>query len=285
MQNECVDLNAIERRIHAITAVSKVVHAIWALSRAELPLVEEAVEQATQYLHWIDEMVEAVAGKPRRVPSREVLVVVIGPERPYCGALPRQIIEQLLSQLERADVSLPHAKSPYRVGIVGARLAEAALQEPRLADRIALTIAAGTTHEEHEDVARNAAAAILEHARNADVELYYPSGGTSTLAHATLLASAREPVAYPPETFSSLSVVLRATVSASITGRLAIGVVEALRSEVRARIAAADAARHAADEKLALLRKDWGLARQEQITSELLEMIAGRQATITRKNS
>ena len=276
MQDESRDLAAIERHIAAVAAVHKVVRAIWSLSRAQLPLVEAAVEQATKYFDWIDEMVAAMAGAPRRAPERELLLVVMGPERAYCGGMPRQILEQLADEGRDGRAS----EGGRRVGLVGTRLAEMAAWEPQLAPHVVFALAGATTHEDHEEVARAVAEAILEHAGTADVELRHPREGGSELHRVTLLSGAREPLAYPPETFSPVPTVIDAAVAEGITGRLAVGAAEALRSEVRARIAAADAARRAADEKLEVLKKDWAHARQAQITGELCETIAGRQAAM-----
>lgn len=272
------DLPAIERHIHAVASVGKVVSAIWALSRAQLPFVEAAVEQTTQYLDWVDEMLAAVAGTPRRGGKRSLLLVIMGPERPYCGALPRQILEQLL--LDEDGVLKVEEGATRRIGLVGMRLSEVVQAEPTIREQVVFTMGGATTHEDHETVARAVSEAILKHAGHADVELLHPHRGTSELHRVTMLSGAREPVAYPPETFSPLQTVIDAAVAEAITGRLAVGVAEALLSEVKARVATADAARRAADEKLEKLRKDWAMARQEQITGELLEIVAGRQAAI-----
>ena len=64
----------------------------------------------------------------------------------------------------------------------------------------------------------------------------------------------------------------------AVAGRLSLGMAEALRSEVRARLMSADAARHGTDRKLADLRQQWRVQRQESITSELLELYSGRLA-------
>lgn len=265
-----LDLAVIERRIAAVSAVRQVIHAIWALARAQLPLVEEAVAEASVYLDCVDEVVAALAGAPRPRPDAAgragALLVVLGPERSYCGALPRQILAQLP----------PEA----RLGLAGARLWEVAEQDARIAARVAFHVPGAVTHEEHEDIARAVADAVLRHAGGADVELLYPRDGGSALGRVTLLGGPRAPAPYPPETFSPIEVVLRAAVIEAITGRLAVGAAEALRSEVRARAAAAEAARRASDERLEQLRRAWTAARQDQITGEILEVVAGRLASV-----
>lgn len=270
---ELEDAATIERRIKAVGAVKEVVHAIWAISRAELPMVEAAVAESSTYVDWIHEMADAVMDAPHRSSTQQVLMVVLGPERPYCGALARLILEQVVEAMDAgADPS---------IGLVGTRLLEAAVQEKHLENRVLFQLAGAVTHEENEQIARAIAGAVLTHAGNAEVDLFYPRDGGSRLERVTLLGGMRSPAPFPPETFSPLEQVINAAIVELITGRLAVGVAEALRSEIRARIMAAEAATRAADDKLETLRRSWAKTRQERITSELLEVIAGRQATMT----
>ncbi len=267
MLAEAADLRVIERRIGATSEVRKVVHAIWALARAQLPLVEQAVGEASAYLDWVDQVVDRIAGAPQ--PSREktkTLYVVLGPERPYCGGLPRQILEQLPSE--------------GQLGLVGQRLSEMAELDASIRARTSFRLAGAVAHDEAEEVARRVATAVLEHAGGADVEVLHPRSGSSKLHAAVLLGGTRKPVPNPPDTFSPLEVILDAAVVEAITGRLAVGALEALFAEVRARIAAADSARRACDDKLEELGRALRVVRQEQTTSEMLEVVAGRQAVV-----
>jgi len=262
------DLVDIEHRIGAVSAVRQVIHAIWALARAQLPLVEEAVAEASIYLDQVDDVVAVLAGppRPRAEPAQAALSVILGPERPYCGSLPRQILAQV--------------PKTGRVGLAGERLWELASGDAELSARVVFHLPGAVTHEDPEEVSRNLAEAVLAHAGQAEVDLLYPREGGHQLTCVRLLTGPREPIAYPPETLSPLEDVLREAVIASITGRLAVGTAEALRSEVRARSAAAEAAKRASDERLEELRKGLAVARQEQITGELLEVVAGRQAAM-----
>ena len=100
------------------------------------------------------------------------------------------------------------------------------------------------------------------------------------LRRAVLLGGARARRYDAPSTLSPWEDVLRAAVFEAVTSRLAVGAVEALRSEVVARVAAADQARTAAERELDELQQAWRVARQEQITSELVELVAGRAALL-----
>ena len=91
---------------------------------------------------------------------------------------------------------------------------------------------------------------------------------------AILLAGSRKPLARPPETLSPVGVVLEAVVAELATGRLVVGLAEALRTELRARASAAAAASQACDRKVEELGRAVRVARQEAITRELLETVA-----------
>ncbi|WP_428265076.1 F0F1 ATP synthase subunit gamma [Haliangium sp.] len=264
------DLRVIERRIGAVTAVRQVLQAVWALARAQLPLVEAAAAEATQYLDWVDQVVDRLLGAPVARPTGVVLHLVLGPERAYCGALPRQIVEALSRDLPARD----------RVGLVGRRLIEQAEGAPALAGRVSFGLPGAATHDELEARAYEVAEALLGHAVDAQIELHHPLHDRPGLHRTVLLAGERRLVSYPPETYSPRDEIARLALRESITGRLVVGLAETLRAEVRARIAAADKARGAADRKLDTLRQAWRAARQDQITSELIEVVAGRQAAL-----
>lgn len=263
------DLETLERRRFAVQAVRQIGQAVWALARAQLPLVGGVVGEATQYLDWVDEVLERVAGRPRTEPSQQQLLVVMGPERPFCGNLAGQILKQL-----------PHAG---RLGLVGERLSEAARSTPELAARVEFELAGAAAHDETESIAVAVAEAVMRHAGKASVELLHPSEGSATLHRSVLLATSRDALTTrAPETYSPSEAVIAAALQEAITGRLVVAAAEALRSETLARIQAAEQVKSATDKRLAELEQAWRVARQEQITSELLEVVAGRQATRSR---
>lgn len=265
MLDDSLDLEIIERRIAATSAVQQVVQAIWALARAQLPRVDSAVAEATAYLDWVDDVVRALAGAPRAGHERARLWVVLGPERAYCGGLARHILDQV--------------PAVGRVGLVGSRLVEASAGDRSVAQRVVFTQGGATSTDDADDVGYAIATAVLDAAMGSQVDLLYPIGGSAVLHRVVLLAGEVEAAPNPPETYSPLPEVLDAAVAEALTGRLAIGALEALRSEVHARIVAADQARLACDKRLEGLHERWRVARQERITTELLEVVAGSQAT------
>ncbi len=248
----------------AVKAVRQVVHALWALSRAQLPLVEQAVAEASLFLDWVDEIVERLAGRPTSAGPGETLHVVIGPERGYAGSLARRML-----------ACVPPEGA---LGLVGQRLADAAHERPELARRVLFTLPAAVTHDEADELAQRVAEALLGHARTHHVELHYPRAGEREPTRVVLLAGAREPAADPPDSYSPIETLLAAAVHESVAGRITVGLIEALRAEIMARIAAVDRARLACDAKLEELEHAWRQARQERITNELLESGTARLA-------
>lgn len=269
MSEEALELGAIERRMTAVSAVRQVVHALWALSRAQLPLVEQVAAQAHTWVDWVDEVVERLAGRPAPRVAQPTLHVVLGPERAYVGPLARHVL-----------AAVPREGS---VGLVGRRLAEAAIGDANLEGRLQFALPGASTHDEHELVARAVAEAVLSYAPERHVVLHYPRMGRDELTRVVLLAAAREPAPLPPDTYSPVTVVLDQALREALTGRLAVGVIEALQAEVAARIAAAEQARSACDKRLDELADEWRAARQERITNELLEITAGRQVLEARQ--
>lgn len=258
------DVAAVERSMRAISAIRQVVHAIWALSRAQLPLVEQAATAAVTYQRWVDEAVERVAGSPAEAAdaSARSLTVVFGPERPYSSALARRIMEVI-----------PEGE----LGIVGERLAESVRQAPRVNERVRFRSAGSVSYDDLHAVALSVAGDILRHGRGAAVLVMHPVDDGTAIRRVPLI-TARMPVDHPPETYTALGAVVEAAVVEAMKGRLAVAAAEALRAEIKARIAAADAARRACEERLVELESVWHLGRRETITRELLEIAAGREA-------
>lgn len=261
------DLSGLERRIGAVGAVRQVVDAIWALGRAQLPRVEAASAEVVAYLEEVETVVARLAAPPRPpAPQARSLAVVMGPERAWCGSLPRELLSQAPTHAE--------------LGLVGHRLLELAAEDPALEQRVRFALPGAVAPEDAPHVARAVAEKLLGQLDAADVELLHPVRGGRVLTRAVLLGGPRARRYDAPPTLSPWEDVLRAAVFEAVTSRLAVGAVEALRSEVVARVAAADQARTAAERELDGLQQAWRVARQEQITSELVELVAGRAALL-----
>lgn len=275
MLDEAQDPRVIERQMETVKAVHQVVHIIWLMAQAQLTVVEETAAETSHYLDWVDDTVSRLTGEVQP-PSilGNVLHIVFGPERGYCGSLARDILAQL--------------PEDGLLGFVGANLTEQARRHPEIEARVVFKLAGATNVAEHEGVAHAVAEEVLRHGNGphgaglpggvSAVMIHYPPGAGSRLKAAVLLGGERTRVGMPPETLSPLEEVLDAAVIELVTGRLAVAAIEALRSEVRARVAAADRARQGCDRRHDQLMTSWRVARQAQITTELLEIVAGHLA-------
>lgn len=262
-------LQGIEARLRAVDAVGDVVRAVWAIAQAQHPRAEAAVAEASAYLDWVDAIVERVAGRPLRgrdgTDDPAALTLAVGPERAFCGALAR----------ECAD-ALPAAG---RLGLVGRRFADAVTARPALRARVVFTLPGPGSVDEFEPVAEAAAAAVLHHAGPHAVWVQHPRDGRVAGERALLLpAPGAAGPGRLPDHFSPPDTLLADAARERATGRLVSALAEALRAEVRARVAATEHARHAIDERRGGLERSLRVLRQEGITAELLELFAGVDA-------
>lgn len=258
------DLHAAERALDAVVAIRQVVQAVWTLARAQQPKVEAAVGEASAYLGWVEELVARFGGDPPEEAPGSALWVVVGPERPFCGGLARRLLEQVPQQ--------------GSLLLVGRRLADAVPAVGPLRSRIVSLLPAPAGPEDIDPCARRVAATLLELDHAGPVGMLHPSEGGTHLEQAPLLAAGPRNTRLALETYSPPETVLAAAIHEALSGRLVVGLAEGLRTEVRARLLAADAARQGCDRKLEALRQQWRVLRQEAITGELLELFSGRLA-------
>ncbi len=253
----------MEHRIRSVESAEKVMRAVWALARAQQPQVEAAAAHSTAYLDAAEAMVAQLAGAPAPIkPHEDVLWVLFGPERAFCGPLARVLLEQV--------------PAVGAVGLVGQRLVTMAEQLPSLEARAVFRVRGAATPEDLGPRADAVATAVLE-APHRTVVVLTPEPEGTQLHHTTLLAGARQPVSEPPETFLPAAAVLEAAMLEAVAGRLAVALAEALRVEVRARLIASEAARKACETQIGDLRHEWRMLRQGAITQELVALTSGRK--------
>ncbi len=260
------DLHAAERAIDGVAAIRQVVQAVWTLARAQQARVEAAAAEASAYIGWVEEMVARFGGKPREEEPGAALWVLVGPERSFCGGLARRLLEQLPRE------------GPLL--LVGRRLADTVPAEGVLQKRIVSSLPAASAPEEVDSAARRVAWTLLDINHVGPVTMLHPTGGGSELHRAPLLVGGAFDPRVAPQTYSPPAAVLAAAIQEALSARLVVGLAEGLRSEVRARLHAADSARQGCDRSLGRLRQDWRVLRQEAITDELLELFAGRLADL-----
>lgn len=252
------DAAQAEAHLRAVSAVGRAVEAILALSTAQLPRVEEMAAEGSAYLDRVDRLVTKLAGPPvaRALDVETSLTVVVGPERPWCGALTARVL---------AEVPL-HGE----LGLVGAQLI--ASRPDGWSPRVRFARPGAADPAELPTVTHDVAAAILAAAGDRQVELLYPVGPRGRVERAVLLPGARAPAEALPETWSPVEEVLAAAVTEAAIGRVEVALAETLRAEVEARVArsraASQACRNRSEELTDLLR----VLRQEEVTREVCEL-------------
>lgn len=256
------DLARLERRLVGIDAVGTVVQAMRALARAQLPEADAAAAEATRYVDELDEIIARLA-RPPSAASAGRLAVVLGPARPLCGPLPRRVARRAAA--EGGAIALVGGRTLEAYTLAGGRPPEFTHEGP-------------TSAVELDGVARDLATLILAHARGRVVELVHPLADRSELRRSELLGGPRRPHPSPPETLSPLEDVLAHAVREVTTARLRVALAESLRVEVAARLVAAEAAHQAVTTRREELLTAWRVARQGQITAEILELVTGRSA-------
>jgi hypothetical protein len=216
--------------------------------------VEAAFGEALAYSHWVEDLVARFAEEPLEEAPGPTLWVVVGPERTFCGGLARRLLE----------LAPPHG----RLLLVGRRLGDAVPSASPLHRRIVRVLPAAAGPEEIGLAAHRVAQALLDLDHPGPVAIVHPIAGGTELERASLLAGGPLRTGRAPETYSPALTVLGEAVHEALSGRLVVGLAEALRSEVRARLLAAEAARQGGDRSLEALRHQWRVLRQEAITGE-----------------
>ncbi|MBK6515271.1 MAG: F0F1 ATP synthase subunit gamma [Polyangiaceae bacterium] len=257
-----LDLAAIERRMGAVRSVRQVLQSVWGLARAELPVVEDAAQAALVYATWAEEAARRVFVEESSTATTP-LRVLIGPERAFAGSLPRRYEQELAAE--------------GALGIVGRRLWEAVVDRPDVERRVRFHLSGISSPRETESCAAGVAAAILEHAPREGALLLH-AGAKADLAQSTLLTERRRARDELPDMLSPLETISDALLRELLTARLANALAITLRAEVRARLTMVEAARTACDRRLEELTKVWRAARQDQITAEMMEIVAARLA-------
>lgn len=259
------DFKRLERRLDTVRSVHQIVHALGAVARAQLQPVEAAVAGARAYVEGIETTCARLTGAPLERPDRPVLSVLIGPQRALCGTLANDV--------------LAHARRVGPLGLVGRRLIDVA-EEGKLSDRVVFGLDAARGVEDLEPACRILAEAVVAHGEGLQVELVHPGAERPRMVRAWLTAGAHVVGGSEARTYSPVEEVARRVLAETIEARLVLGLAEALRAEVRARLVVTENARRASLERRDAIAGALRRLRQEQVTTELLELVAGRAALI-----
>lgn len=263
MAEDLHDIDRVSARLAAVNSVGQVVHGLWAVARAQAPEADRAAAESETYLERVRRVIDrlsAPASEP--IVTERVLHVVMGPERGFCGALARRMVDAVPSQ------------GP--IALVGRWMGEFVSESPRTSERVLLRLSGPVSADEIGGVAGELTGALASRAADWDIMLHFPVARTQS-AHSVMLLESGRTIRDPaPETWSPPEAVLEAALAEWLAGRLAAALSETFRAEVHSRMAAADSARKNCDRHAGELERTLRALRQDQITGEILDLVAGR---------
>jgi F-type H+-transporting ATPase subunit gamma len=258
-----------------------------ALSRTRLRQAQRAFGNFLLYAHEVERALgrglSLVPGEPatRAGSPGAGAIFVLGTEHGFVGGLNEHVLDRARSEL---------ARQPNRaVFFAGSRLARAA-RERGLAGESQLRLA--TTVAGFERTARALTDLVATRLLRGELGPVVVIGPRRQGPSGWEVASDRifpvprsdaGPSREPPLHYLPSRVLVAKLLEEFLFSRIAGAVAEAFLSEQLARVHAMDATLHNLDDKLEDLEKEERLKRQEVITSELLEVVAGAEALAVRE--
>lgn len=269
-------LAELETRLASIGELDDVIGAMRALAAVRMRQASEALRAARVHAEAVRlaldaarQLVPEASAAP--VPSRP-LVVVFCTEHGFAGAYNERLLDRA-SDGERAPLV-----------IVGSR--GASLASERGLDVVA-TLAAASHPSGVLDVARRTATTVYEQLGRAGLgraEMIYGRGiamGMPAIEQVQLLPVERAraaALAFPPLHQLEPRLLIEQLVAELVLAELARVAMESLAAESSARMQAMSAARENIERKLGELRQAEHRARQDQVTTELLDLVTGAEA-------
>jgi F-type H+-transporting ATPase subunit gamma len=275
-----IDLATIERRIGSLHAIRDILSALRALSSVQYRRAEEGLEARRAYEAALFEAMAAVPASlaPARPPGR-VLLLVLGAEQGFCGALVDRVVDAATARLRPPAYDV--TRQPFALG---ARTRD--LLEDRLGAQVPGLPLPGSLSSL--DPVVDAIASAVERrveARTVDgVEALYArhlGPGRSEISAARILpAEISPPAGRPARLQEPAGRVLDRILFEWAYGELHRLVLEAQASEHGARMTTTDGATRAIDDTLAELRVTHHQARQAQVTAEVQEIVAAAEVML-----
>lgn len=278
-------LGRTERRIASLGELSNVVAAIRSLSALRLQEGRQALDGVHQYAFIVDRALAAAvpllspADSPPLPVEGSTAIIVFGSEHGFVGSLNDRLVSAAVAHAQKRPDS--------RLLMVGSRCARIALDTGAA---VAWTQAMASRTDGVIDVARRIAdevyRTIAANQFDRVIMIYAQSGAGAewTIQSRELLpfdptpyrledGPATTPLHYlPPER------LIEKLVEELIFAELTRGAFESFVSEHAARLAAMESAHHSIEEKRQLLTRDAHVQRQEKVTTELLDVVAGAEA-------
>lgn len=266
----------VRERLHGMRELHEIIGAIRALSAIRLKQAEDQVAGVTRYGAVVEDACQRVLAlvddrpDPWHAVTRPATLIVMGSEHGFVGGLNRRLLERTSA----SDVATPAI-------VVGARLARAFEEDGRPAPtRLPMAAHAGGV----EGLARRLAATIRGSRRPlSDIELIHPRAigqGRVEPVHVRLWPMpARKPVsAAAPLHNLPADVLLEDLIEEYALSRFARAIVETMVGVNQARLLGMQGAYDNIANRVHALEHLAHRLRQEEITTEVIEIAAGAQA-------
>ena len=277
-----MDHRSLERRRANSIAVREILVSMRALSAVQLRRGQAALRSVREYEQSVARGLQRAGFEPIPQPKPiRVMLIVLGSDQGMCGALTRHLVERAVARIEHLEAEV---RLVVAVGRRTRSLIEAAghavdfgHESPVSAHGVDTLVGTLAEHLQRElpggeccrvEVVYNRHGGKSDHQATA-LRVYPPQPVAETNDRRLV----REPLSYEP-----LERVLQASLLEWSYAAIYRCALESLTAEHDARLRTTDAAIHTLDDRLDELRIELNRIRQEAITSELHELVAGAVA-------
>jgi len=282
-------LQDIRRRIRSVQSTQKITRAMKLVAAAKLRRAQERILAARPYSNKMDAVLASLALRAdrsahpllvHRAGNRKVLVVIAA-DRGLCGAFNSNILRRSLEWLRHQG----EAEVALTLVVVGRKTSDFYRRRPVTVRAAYVNFFDRLAYEHGAEIGQELVRAYAEDSAD-EVHLCYnefKSAATQRVTVAKLLPI--EPLPVPegevPVDFlyePSAAVILNRLLPKHIEVQIYRALLESLAAEYGARMTAMDNATKNAGEMIEVLTISFNKARQERITKELLEVVAGAEA-------
>lgn len=286
----------LHHRLESLSDLLAIVKTMKALSAASIRQYEEAVSAVSGYFDTVEQGLQVVLSdlpRPELARRRQrggcgLAAVVFGSDHGLCGRFNEDVVQHALERLGE----LRPDGTPLRILAVGARAASALehvgpgvqhdLPVPGSADRIGPTVQRILLQLDAWGDDPGVGEVHLFYNRHSDSRRYRPTALALLPVDPERFAHLRERD-WPGRSIPSFSMQRDALLSRLVRQYLFVSVfracAESQASEHQSRLAAMQAAQRNLDERLDEVTMRYRRARQDAITSELLDVVSGFEAT------
>lgn len=285
----------LQSRLHSLEELRTIVKTMKALSAASIRQYERAADAVGGYYETVERGLQVVlrdtpatATPARSSGASDVLgVVVFGSDHGLCGRFNEELVQHALEWLDAAD----DRHGDRRVMAVGARVAAALEHEagsvdeafavPGSADQITATVQRILVTLEQWRAHAGVGPVRLFHNRHAGSKGYEPTGAALLPVDLARFRRLRDRP-WPSRSLPTFSMPRESLLQRLVRQYLFVSIfracAESQASEHASRLAAMQAAERNLDERLDEVTMTYRRARQDAITSELLDVVAGFEA-------